>query len=103
MKCTKDKEQRKLLHTIDKRTMERMEIMRSFDETNEKKKIERRRRIDRDDDHMENNNMRNMMRKASSKSSTFDNRSSSQCASISARLGLIKKVSVNFKHHHNIH
>eukprot|EP00938_MAST-03A_sp_MAST-3A-sp1_P001363 g1363.t1 len=50
----KIKEQRKLLRDIDKRTMERMEIMRSFDETNEKKKIERRRRIDRDDDHMEN-------------------------------------------------
>ena len=53
------REQRKLLRDINKRTLERMEIMRSVDEMNAKDetKVERRRRIDRDEDHKENNNI----------------------------------------------
>ena len=55
----KMREQRKLLRDINKRTVERMEIMRSVDEMNAKDetKFERRRRIDRDEDHKENNNI----------------------------------------------
>ena len=88
----KMREQRKLLRDINKRTVERMEIMRSVDEMNAKDetKFERRRRIDRDDDHMENSdNMTQYdekMQAAKVQRTFFDVRTAARLSALRSRL-----------------